>query len=78
MKRTAYEIRKGRDGYAIFELVIVNKSVVSETKIHEYDFLVITLNKLAQHLQIICPDLIPEKSSTPDAKAEAPSVKTPS
>lgn len=74
MKRLAYEIRKNHDGYAIFELTIVNKQVVSERKIQEYDMLIITIHKLAQHLQIICPDLTPEKPSNPDVKAEAPSV----
>lgn len=71
MKRAAYEIRKNHDGYAVFELTLANNTVVSELKLHEYDILVVSLHKLAQHLQFTCPNMLPEKPSKPDVKEEA-------
>ena len=74
MKRIAYEVRKGRDGYAIFALTVVNNTVVSEVKLQEYDMLIVTVHKLAHHIQITSPDLPIEKPSNPEVKGEAPSV----
>lgn len=76
MKRLVLEVRKNHDGYAVYELTVVGKQIVSEKKIVEYDMLVVTIHKIAQHLQILCPDLTPEKTSNPEVKAEAPSASS--
>jgi hypothetical protein len=56
MRAKAYEIRKAQGGYGVFELGILDSRVVSETKIAEYDFLLIALTKLTAYLSIRCPE----------------------
>lgn len=56
MRAKAYEIRKAQGGYGVFELGIVDNRVVSETKMVEYDFLLIALTKLTAYLSISCPE----------------------
>lgn len=65
MRAKAYEIRKAQGGYGVFELGIVDNRVVSETKLVEYDFLLIALTKLTAYLSISCPEQkIYQKPST--------------
>lgn len=56
MRIKAYEVRKAHGGYGVFELGIVDNKVVSETKLVEYDFLIIALSKLTAYLHNSCPD----------------------
>lgn len=62
--RIAHEVRKNNVGYALFELQVKNDKVVAEKKVHEWDFLPITLATLSAILQGTCPDYKLFKSST--------------
>lgn len=64
MRIKAFEIRKAYGGYGVFELGIVDNKVVSETKLVEYDFLLIALSKLTAYLHNTCPDQKIYKPST--------------
>lgn len=56
MRIKAYEVRKAQGGYGVFELGIRDGKVISETKLVEYDFLMIALSKLTAYLHNVCPD----------------------
>lgn len=71
MRIKAYEIRKAHGGYGIFELGIVDNKVISETRIAEYDFLIIALAKLTTYLQITCPEQKIYVNPVPSKKDQA-------
>jgi len=56
MRIKAYEVRKAQGGYGVFELSILDGKVVSETKLVEYDFLLIAIAKLTNYLHSTCPE----------------------
>ena len=70
MRIKAYEIRKAHGGYGVFELGIDNNKVISETKIAEYDFLLIAISKLSAYLSITCPEQKIYQNPVPNSKLD--------
>lgn len=64
MRKKVYEVRKAQGGYGVFELGVVDNKIVSETKLAEYDFLLIAVSKLSAYLHNTLPDQKVYKPST--------------
>lgn len=71
MRIKGYEIRKAHGGYGVFELGIVDNKVISETKLAEYDFLLIAISKLSTYLHATCPDQKIYVNPVPSTKDQA-------